>query len=113
VVATLPPYVKWMGATSPSSENITYDPVSGQVTWNIGNVPAYVGSGSDKRSVTFQIGLNAGVDLVGQTPVLVGNSVLTARDDFTGKPLTNTVQGMTTRFSTDPAFVDGNEIIQK
>ena len=38
VTATLPPYVKWLGATSPSSENITFDQNTGMVTWNAGSV---------------------------------------------------------------------------
>ncbi len=109
VGAVLPPYVKWIGTTSPQNANISYNSTSGQITWNIGNVSAYAGGGSEQ--VSFQIGVVPGVDLVGQAPTIIGNAVLIGRDDFTGVNLTSNIQAMTTRFSTDPAFKDGDETI--
>jgi uncharacterized membrane protein len=111
VTATLPPYVKWMGNISPAGTGISYDSVSGQITWNIGNVAVYAGQGSGQYQVAFQLDFNPGADLVGQAASLVGQAQLTARDDFTGATVSNTVQPITTRFSTDPTFVDGNEIV--
>jgi len=123
VAAILPPYVKWLGPISPTTANIIYDGTNGQVTWNIGNVSAYSGTdsgagtagtsgaGGTSEQVAFQIGVTPGVDLVGQTPSIIGNAVLVARDDFTGASLTNTVQALTTRFSTDPTFNNGDEIV--
>jgi hypothetical protein len=113
VKTTLPPYVKWMNAVSPGSENVTYDSVSGQVTWNVGNLSAYVGGESNKRTAVFQIGFTPGIDLVGNSQDLTGQTKLSARDDFTGQQLTNTIQPMNTNFSSDPAFASGNEIVQK
>ena len=123
VAAILPPYVKWLGPISPTTANIIYNGTNGQVTWNIGNVSAYSGTdsgagtagtsgaGGTSEQVAFQIGVTPGVDLVGQTPSIIGNAVLVARDDFTGASLTNTVQALTTRFSTDPTFNNGDEIV--
>ncbi len=109
VGAILPPYVKWLGATSPQSADITYNSNTRQVTWNIGNVSAYATNGSEQ--VAFQIGVTPGVDLVGQAPITVANATLVARDDFTGEVLTSNIQSMSTRFSTDPSFTDGNETV--
>ena len=109
VAAILPPYVKWLGAVSPQSADVSYNSSSGQITWNIGNVSAYATNGSEQ--VAFQIGVTPGVDLVGQAPIIVGGASLVARDDFTGAHLTSNIQSMTTRFSTDPAFTDGNETV--
>jgi hypothetical protein len=126
VAAILPPYVKWIGAISPTTANINYNSTNGQVTWNIGNVSAYGGTNSGgvgsvgggtggasapAQQVAFQLGVTPGVDLVGQTPSIIGNAVLVARDDFTGASLTNTVQALTTRFSTDPTYNEGDEIV--
>jgi hypothetical protein len=125
VAAILPPYVKWIGAISPTTANLSYNSTNGQVTWNIGNVSAYSGTGGataggtagtsgtdgNSQQVAFQIGVTPGVDLVGQTPSVIGNAVLVARDDFTGASLTNTVQALTTRFSTDPTFNEGDETV--
>ncbi|MEI6057842.1 MAG: hypothetical protein WCQ60_02620 [bacterium] len=111
VVATLPPYVKWLGNSSPAGTDISYNSVNGQITWNIGNVAVYAGQGSGKYQVAFQLAFNPGADQVGKLGTLVGQAGLTARDDFTGATINTTVQPLSTRFSTDPSFVDGNEII--
>ena len=113
VTATLPPYVTWMGNVNPTSTDISYNKVNGQITWNLGNVAVYAGQGSGQYQVAFQVDMKPGADLVGQTPTLVGQANLTARDDFTGATVTNTVQPANTRFSTDPAFIDGNELVTK
>ncbi len=111
VSATLPPYVGWLGQISPSTANITYNPVNGQITWNLGNLQAQTGSSANQQQVDFQIGVNPGVNFVGQTPTTVGQATLTARDDFTGANLQSTIEQMTTSFSTDPTFVAGDEIV--
>jgi hypothetical protein len=131
VAAILPPYVKWLGAISPTTANINYNSTSGQITWNIGNVSAYSGGNSGGTAVgssggsssgsglgggeqvAFQIGVTPGVDLVGQSPSIIGNAVLVGRDDFTGANLTSTVQTLSTRFSTDPVFNEGDETVVK
>jgi hypothetical protein len=114
VTAVLPPYVGWIGAISPSNANISYNPVNGQITWNIGTVQPQSGGAtgsSAQQQVAFQIGFNPGVNFVGQVPTTVGLATLTARDDFTGAALQSTIQPMTTRFTTDPSFVSGDEVV--
>jgi len=115
VTATLPPYVGWVGQISPSTANVTFDPVSGQITWNIGNLQAQTGASAAgsaaQQQVAFQIAVNPSITFVGQTPTTVGQATLVARDDFTGASLQSTIPQMTTSFSTDPTFVDGNEIV--
>jgi hypothetical protein len=109
VSAVLPPYVGWVGTFNPSSANISYNPVNGQITWNIGNLQAQTGSTAAQQQVAFQIALNPSVTFVGQIPTIVGQTVLTARDDFTGAALQSVIQPMNTSFSTDPSFVPGDE----
>ena len=113
VVASLPAYAKWLGNVSPTGAAISYDSTSGQVTWNIGNVPAYTGQGANKIQVAFQVAIDPGVDLVGTAPNIISDSTLTARDAFTSASLTSTIQSMNTRFSTDPAFQDGQQTVTK
>lgn len=110
VVATLPPYVKWLGNISPTDKDISYNNVNGQITWNIGNVAVYAGQ-SKQYQVAFQLDLNPSASMVGQAATLVGAAQLTGRDDFTGASLSSNLQAISTRFSTDPTFVDGNEIV--
>jgi hypothetical protein len=111
VIATLPPYVKWAGKTSPTSEDIKYNSVNGQITWNIGSVGAYAGSGASKKGVSFQIILEPSVTQIGQSLQLINDAVLTAVDGFTGASLKSTQSGQGTRLDHDPAFKNGDEIV--
>lgn len=109
VQASLPPYVKWLGKTDPSGENISYNSVDGQLVWNIGSMGTYTAGTSRRKQVAFQISLNPSITQVGQIPILVNQSQLIALDDFTGETLKSSLGSMTTRFSTDPVFKDGDE----
>ena len=111
VKASLPAYVKWIGKTDPSTENITYNSVDGTINWKIGSIGTYTLNNSKRRQVAFQVGINPSVTQVGQAPALVNQAVLTAQDDFTNKVLNSSLSPLTTRFSTDPTFRDGDDII--
>lgn len=111
VVATLPPYVKWLKAVSPSSENVTYDENSGTVTWEIGTVAAYTSSATRRREVNFQIAFTPSINQADQSPTLVNQSTLSAIDNFTGAQLQSTQEYLTTRFSTDPSYKEGQATV--
>ena len=111
VTATLPPYVKWLGAISPSNESVTYDENSGLVTWNIGNVGTYTTDSSRRREVYFQVSFLPGVNLVNQSPTLLNQATLTAIDSFTGSQLQSKQDYLTTRFSTDPEYKEGQATV--
>src|SRR3989344_727307 len=109
VESSLPPYVKWLGKTDPSGEDITYNNVDGQIRWNIGNVGTYTAGSSKRKQVSFQVGLTPSITQKDQIPVLVNQSVLTAQDDFTREIIKSNLGTLNTRFSADPAFHDGDE----
>ncbi len=111
VVATLPPYVKWLGNIAPSTEDISYDANSGAVTWNIGNVSTYTLGSARRREADFQVSIEPNVNQVGQSPTLVNQAKLTATDSYTNAPLESDQDALTTRFSTDPAYKEGNEAV--
>ena len=113
VTAVLPPYIKWLGNVSPSNEDVSYDKNSGTVSWNIGSLNASSGSNSSsrRREVDFQISLLPGANLVGQTPVLVNQSTLTASDGFTGAQLQSNQDSLLSSFSTDPTFKSTDGIV--
>ncbi len=111
VTATLPPYVKWLNSVSPASEDVSYDQNSGLVTWNVGNVSAYTLKSSKRREVAFQISFFPSITQTGQSPTLVNPASLSATDSFTGTSLSSQQGALTTRFSTDPSFMQGYEIV--
>jgi hypothetical protein len=112
VTATLPAYVTWLGSTSPSTEDITYDQNSGTVTWNVGTVNAY-SSDSERREVDFQVSLLPSINQVQSAPTLVNQASLTAVDDFTKATISSTQDYLTTSFSTDPTYQSGDEAVIK
>lgn len=111
VTATLPPYVKWLNETSPSSESVTYDANSGLVTWEIGNLSTYTVSSSRRREVNFHVSFQPSVNQADQSPTLVNQATLTAVDNFTGAQLQSRQDYLTTRFSTDPEYKEGQATV--
>lgn len=97
----LPSYVKYLGNVSPQSEKLSYNPVSGQVTWDIGAVPAGAGTKTSVRQVAFQISLNPSLGQVGSTPQLVDTQTLSGLDRYTGAMVQTTNRELTTELPTD------------
>ncbi len=111
VRALLPAYVKWTAKTSPAGEDISYNSNTGEVVWRTGNVSAYTANTSQARQVSFQVAIEPSVAQVGQVPFMVQDTTLVGRDDFTGENLTSTAPALTTRFSTDPSYKEGNDAV--
>ncbi len=111
VKATLPPYVKWLNKVSPSSENVNYDENSGLVTWSVGSVEANKISTLERKEVAFQVSFVPSVIQLGSSPSLVNQMKLTGIDNFTNSKLESNQDPLTTRFSTDPTYKQGDEII--
>jgi len=87
VTAYLPTGIRFTGKTTPSSENITYDNRTNQITWNVGTIQNGVGSFKPLREVAFQIGLTPQVNQVGQVVHVLEETTLTAHDLFTNESL--------------------------
>jgi hypothetical protein len=113
VTATLPPHTKWLGQVSPASETVSYDEDSGLVTWDIGNISTYTLNSSRRREIYFQIGFLPSVNQANQSPTLVNQATLSAVDSFTGAQLQSTQDYLTTRFSTDPNYQEGQATVTK
>ncbi len=91
VSATLPPYVRWLGATKPSSETVKFsgaESSGGEVVWQLGQVAPGTGTAGPAREVSFQVALTPSVSQVGSAPVLVSEATLSAFDTFTKATLT-------------------------
>ena len=104
VVATLPAYVKWMNKVSPSYENVKFNPVGGEIVWNIGDLPAGAGMITALKEVSFQVSFLPSLSQVGSEPVLVDNLYIEGIDDFTGKQIKYPIKAITTSFETDPLY---------
>lgn len=108
VRAQLPSYVKWTGISSPSSENISFNPVTNEVVWKAGSVLSNTGANSLKKEVAFQLEFLPSVSQVNTTPVIITAPKLTGIDKGTGAQVSDTGTEGTTNFSSDPTFKSGN-----
>lgn len=99
VATTLPTGVSWKGVIVPETETtaLTYNEVTRQLVWNIGDVPA----GSGQKIVTFKVGITPSPQQGGIIPPLTGQVVLTGKDGFTGQDLTVTKLPLTTQLLND------------
>ena len=113
VSATLPPYMKWLGAVSPDREKVSYDQGTGLVTWNVGNVLAGAGTVNPAKEVSFQVSFLPSVDQIGSVPNLIGDASLTARDSFTLTDVGDSFTALNTRLTSDPYFkAEAETVIQ-
>jgi hypothetical protein len=109
VSATLPSYVKWIGQSSTNDGAITYNSVNREVTWDVGAINSGSGSSVSSREVAFQIEFLPSLSQIDQSPILLGKSKVTSKDDFTGSLLESIKGELTTRMSTDPNYVPGDD----
>jgi len=105
--ASLPIYVKWAGLLSTSlNENVSYNEVSREVTWNIGAVNPNTGINSN-REASFAVTLSPSLSQVGSVPQLVKDVYLSGTDSFTNTLIKSTKGPVTTLLS-DPNFLPAN-----
>jgi hypothetical protein len=111
VTATLPPYVRWLGSVNPSSEKINYEDSTGKITWNVGSILAGAGTVASAREVSFQISFLPSVDQIGNTPDLINEATLIAKDNFTLTMVSSVFGTLNTRLSSDPYFKTDDETV--
>lgn len=99
--ASLPIYVKWVGLTSALNEDITYNEVTREVTWNIGKVDPNTGINSN-REANFVISISPSLSQVGSVPQLMKDIYLSGTDSFTNTVIKNTRGPITTLLPGNP-----------
>ena len=113
IIARLGQNVRWLGASSFTSEDISYDSSSNTITWNMGMLSSEVGFSSATRELAFQISLTPSLGQIGTAPSLVTGLVFSGRDAQTGNMVTVNNPPLTTRLISDPAFIQGDDIVVK
>jgi hypothetical protein len=97
VKISVPNYVQYTNLFSPTSENVTYDPVARIISWNIGNIPAFVGfRGVAPKRLYVQTSITPSISQIGQSPELLNNILFEARDSFTGSDIKREIPSIRT-----------------
>jgi hypothetical protein len=104
VISRLPSYVTWTGKISPPDARVTYNPVGGEVMWDIGAVPARTGYDLPVKEVAFQVALTPSLSQVGDSPILVNDQRLTGLDRFTNTVIETGRGALNINLSNDPNF---------
>lgn len=111
--AHLGPGVKWLGAATAQGENVSYDEGSNTVTWKVGTLESGVGFTTPVREISFQVSLTPSLSQVGTVPILVNTASFSGFESLAAKTINLTNAPLTTRLSSDPAFVQGDDVVQK
>ncbi|PCI30243.1 hypothetical protein COB55_00480 [Candidatus Wolfebacteria bacterium] len=113
ITASLPSYVRWVGAVSPASEDITFNTLGGQIVWDVGTVSAGRGLTSSPREVAFKVAFLPSVSQLGTRPIILQPTTISGYDVFTQTTLSDTTNELTTRLGTDPIFRSGDDTVTR
>ena len=111
VNATLPAWVSFTNVVWPVGENISYNPSTRAVIWDIGKIPKGAGLSGAKKEAAFQISLSPSLSQVKTQPILLNGAVLTGHDDFANVDLRSSKGSLTTRLENDSALPPGGDIV--
>jgi hypothetical protein len=102
VVTTLPEDIYWTGQNKAvSAGDLTFDPVTRQVTWSINKVPVGTGQILPQLSASFEVSITPKESDVGNVKILTDKTSLTAADSFTLASLTASADSLTTDLKND------------
>jgi hypothetical protein len=113
LTAKLGPNVKWVASGDDAANLTTYDPASNMVTWNVGTLESGAGFSKPMRESAFQISIRPSIGQVGTVPTLVSGISFSGTDSFTNLPVTASMGNLSTRLTSDPAFVQGDDTVVK
>ena len=107
VHSALPSWVRFVGQISPSAEDLTYNPSTKEIVWNIGRIGKGTGISAADRKVSFQVAFIPSLSQVGTTPILVNDAVLTGHDDFANVDVRVSKTALRTAIDAEPQFPAG------
>lgn len=102
VYSYLPSYVHWTNKFEPKNENIKYEPATGKIIWNVGNLPSATGILLPVKYAAFQVGLVPSVNQVGALVDVMQKSFMQARDLFTNMELSANSSDLNSMMPDDP-----------
>jgi hypothetical protein len=108
----LPDYVKWVGQVYPSTAQVSYDPLTRTVTWNVGDVSSGTGYSTPIKEMNYQVAFDPSLSQVGQSPIITNDQKLSGLDSFVNQTINGSDGPLDIQIVTDPAFKDGQGVVQ-
>ncbi|MDD5433629.1 MAG: hypothetical protein PHE77_03175 [Candidatus Pacebacteria bacterium] len=112
VKTILPGNVRLTGQTIPQGASLTFDSVSREVVWSIGDLSAFQGFGDTPFTLAFQIALTPDISQLGQAVPLIGAAYFTAEDKFSGAPIAAQAEAQDTTLPFDDTVNGDNGIVR-
>ncbi len=106
LTTALPQYVNWQNQTK-GDGNITFNPVSKEVLWNVGDISA-----RGQKQISFQVSLLPSQNQIGESPAIVSTQYFRATDRFTGEVIRAEGYPLSTELSTEAGFPKDNGKVQ-
>lgn len=106
---TLPNYVEWTGKVSPESAQVSYDPLTRQVTWKVGDLVSGTGYSSPAKDMAYQVSFTPSLSQVGQSPIITKEQSVSGTDSFTGEKIEGSDVPLTIKIDTDPNYQFGQD----
>jgi hypothetical protein len=111
VRSTLPPWVNYTGLVSPASEDVSYNPSTKEIVWNIGKIKKGTGISQGSREVFFQISFSPSLSQVGDIVTLINDAVLTGHDDFANVNVRVVRPQLSSALNSDSSFPPAGGVI--
>jgi hypothetical protein len=103
VTMKLPTYVSYTGVKSPSNTDLSFNEVTRELSWKVGELPA---SGGAKEAL-FQVSITPSQNQKGEQLDLVLSPTITGFDRFVQKEISAKGETVSTYTHTDPLFQSG------
>ena len=104
VNSTIPPWVTFVGAISPTGEDLTYNPATQEIVWNADRIQKGAGITGEARSVSFQVSLSPSLSQLNTSPVILNDAILTGHDDFANVDIKVNKTSLNTNLDSDSGF---------
>lgn len=102
VRAIVPLYVAWTGSVHPSNAPVSYNPITHEVVWLAGDIPAGTGLNAPPKEVSFQLTLTPSLSQKEIAPLLLTDTRFSGTDSFTRETLSDVVESVSTLLEADP-----------
>lgn len=113
VIGSLPAGVSWKGVVVPQGADVSFEGRTNEFVWNVGKFPAGIGIITNPRELVFQVGVTPGQNIIGAHAPLLGKTVFSGEDSFTGQRLEAVIEGKNTNLSEDISVGDaGGKVAQ-
>jgi len=109
VKVNLPKNISLTGRIMPQDEssNFSFDSISREIVWSVGDILAGTGVTGDPVAFSFQISLTPDVSQKGAVAPLVGQVQISGENQFTNTPITSQDSGVNTSLPDDFANAGG------